>query len=181
MPVIVQSGSTTVVVDRQRTITATVSSGQAVEVEGGATVSAVVDAARTVSAGTVGVQGAQGLPGDTESRIASGAIGGHRLVRCTSATHVGYASNDDADHGDDTLGMTAEAAIDGAAIRVLKSGGLSLAGWAWTPGDPVYLGTNGLPTQTLPEAPAKFIQIIGYAEAADTVQLQLQPPIYLED
>ncbi len=111
-------------------------------------------------------------------RTAGAVLGGHRIVRSTGALTVDYASSDDILHGDDTLGMTTGAADMGANVTVQRIGPLSFDGWAWTAGEPVFLGLNGLPTQTPPES--GFIQVIGHAENATTLYLQLQAPIYYE-
>jgi hypothetical protein len=89
---------------------------------------------------------------------------------------VGYASSDNPDHGDDTQGMTLGAATSGATVNVQRVGSVTHSGWAWTPGEPVFLGTSGLPTQTPPSD--GFVQVIGHAEAADTLFLSIEPPIY---
>lgn len=135
---------------------------------------------RIVTTGQQGPRGVQGVPGPaggvSELRTASEGLGGHRIVRSTGAGTVGYASSDNADHGDDTLGMTIGAATSGATVNVQRVGPVTHSGWAWTPGEPVFLGTNGLPTQTPPSD--GFVQVIGHAEAADTLFLSVEPPIY---
>ena len=131
--------------------------------------------------GPQGAAGPAGVEGGTFTvRDADGALGGHRIVRSTGLNSVGYASNDDSSHGDDTQGITLGAAIDGAAISVQRVGSVTFNGWAWTPGEPIYLGTNGQPTQTEPtaEAGAAFVQVLGHAEASDTLFLRIDPPIY---
>jgi hypothetical protein len=130
--------------------------------------------------GVQGVPGPQGTPGAAggtyETRTASETLGGHRIVRSTGADTVGYASSDNPDHGDDTQGMTLGAATSGATVNVQRVGSVTHSGWAWTPGEPVFLGTSGLPTQTPPSD--GFVQVIGHAEAADTLFLSIEPPIY---
>lgn len=126
-----------------------------------------------------GLQGEPGPPGAsdvTETRTASEALGGHRIVRSTGAGLAGYASNADDTHGDDTLGMTIGAAAQGALVQVQTNGSIMMSGWTWTPGLPVFLGINGLPTQTPPEA--GFIQVVGHAESATSIFLKIEPPIY---
>lgn len=143
----------------------------------------VSSAAPSVTVGSaMGVQGPAGQDGadggSTIARVASGALGGHRVVRSVSANGVAYADATNADHGDDTVGMTVAAASDGAAVEIQRAGSLTMSGWSWTPGLPVFLGANGLLTQTVPDDTNAFIQIIGHAEAADTVFIQIEPPTY---
>lgn len=131
--------------------------------------------------GPRGVQGVPGAPGGTsEVRTASTMLGGHRLVRSTGAGTVGYADSSNASHGDDTVGMTLGAADAGAAVDVQRTGSVEFTGWAWTVGDPVFLGTDGLPTQVAPEPidGAAFVQTIGHAESATVLNLHIDAPIY---
>lgn len=160
MPQIIDNGTAnTVVVERVRNVSATVRS------------------VSTVQVASPGPQGTPGAAGGTyETRTASETLGGHRIVRSTGADTVGYASSDNPDHGDDTQGMTMGAATSGATVNVQRVGSVTHSGWAWTPGEPVFLGTNGLPTQTPPSD--GFVQVIGHAEAADTLFLSIEPPIY---
>ena len=135
---------------------------------------------RIVTTGQQGIQGAQGDIGPSggvaESRIASEDLGGHRVVRSTGAGTAGYASSDNVLHGDDTLGMTLGAVSAGGTVSVLRVGPVTHAGWAWTAGEPVFLGLNGLPTQTAPET--GFAQVIGHAESATTLFLSIEPTVY---
>lgn len=137
-----------------------------------------------VYAGQQGPRGAQGVAGPeggtSETRVAAAVLGGHRLVRSVSASEVGYADPSDPTHGDDTLGLTLGAAAAGADVQVQRTGQVVHAGWAWTPGEPVFLGPAGVPTQS-PAAEAAFEQVIGYAEDATTLNLRIEPPVYAED
>jgi hypothetical protein len=92
---------------------------------------------------------------------------------------VGYASSDNPLHGDDTQGMTLGAAGMGETVNIQRVGSVTFNGWSWTQGEPIFLGLNGMPTQALPNN--GFAQVVGHAEATDTIYLQLEPPIYFED
>lgn len=117
----------------------------------------------------------------TVLRIAVGAIGGHRVVRSAGQAGVEYASADAADHGDDTLGVTVEAATDGGDVVVRILGPLEFNGWAWVPGLPVFLSTGGGLTQEAPDGAGgeEFAQIMGHAESPTVMHVNPQPPIYL--
>lgn len=128
--------------------------------------------------GNTGEQGIPGPPSVSVYRTASGAIGGHRVVRSVSATAVGYASAADASHGDDTIGVTTQAAVDGASIEVQRTGTLTHAGWTWTQGERIYLGADGSLTQTVPDETHAFIQVVGHAEASDSMFIKIESPIY---
>lgn len=138
----------------------------------------VTDSARAVAIAAPGPQGPKGEPGNTSlTYTASEVLGGHRIVRSTGDGSCGYADHANLEHGDDTIGMTLGAAALGAPVEVQCANRLSHSGWAWTPGLPVFLGTNGLPTQVEPTT--GFSQVIGHAEDATTLFLSIQPSIYL--
>ena len=153
------------------------------------TTTVVVDSAtqRLIQTGQQGPRGPQGVPGPaggaTLTRTASVALGGHRVVRSLDASQVGYADTTNPLHGDDTLGLSTGAAVAGAELQVQNMGSLQFAGWTWTPGQPVFLGQDGLLTQTPlePVDGAAFVQAVGHAEAADTLYIDIQPAVYFED
>ncbi|MDQ3040529.1 MAG: hypothetical protein M3R16_12120 [Pseudomonadota bacterium] len=110
-------------------------------------------------------------------RVAVGSLGADRLVRSVSAIGVAYVSASVATQGDDTIGITSTSAVDGAPILVQTAGSIVMAGWAWTPGMPVYAADAGLLTQTPPTT--GFSQAIGHAESATSIFIHVQPAIYL--
>lgn len=181
MPVIVQSGTTnTVVVDRARTAAVTAHAVETMRATDARHVVVVEDEQRSVSVGSPGPQGAPGQSG-TSALVQTAAtdLGGHRVLRTTGAGIVGYASNSDPLHGDDTIGMSANAAMAGQEVTVVTAGAVSFNGWAWTPGKPVYLAADGLLTQIADMDTAAFAQVIGHASDAQTVFVAVEPPVYL--
>ena len=65
--------------------------------------------------------------------------------------------------------------------RLLRSGKLLKAAWNWTIGQPVYVSgdpttTDGL-TQTKPSTPGQLSQIIGIADSADSILIELHPVV----
>lgn len=170
----------TVTVDRSRNIATIERGSREVRVVDAVAVNQVVERVRTVEVSSPGPQGTAGTPGGTaEARIASEVLGGHRIVRSTSATGAGYADPFNPQHGDDTLGLTLGAAALDAEVQVQRIGPVTHDGWAWTPGEPVFLGAAGVPTQVPPGG--AFEQVIGYAESATTLNLRIEPPVYAED
>lgn len=131
---------------------------------------------------TAGLQGPAGPPGaDGDGVItlmASGALGGHRLVAADGAGGVTYASCDDPADLPAVLGMTLHAAASGAAIALRRVGEVEESSWTWTPGLPVYLGLAGVPTQALPPA-ALFGLIVGIPTTPTTLFLAPREPIFL--
>lgn len=133
----------------------------------------------TVNTGLMGSPGAVGSAFITKN--ASTIINGHRIVRSTTAGEIGHASSQTAGHGDDTLGLSLNAAIIGSPVVVAPSGQfVTFSGWSWTPLTPIYLSSDGLLTQTPPSTLSGdlFHQQVGYAEAADTMYVQISTPIY---
>lgn len=175
--------STTVMVSSDRVLQIAERRPEAVLTPDRRTLSWLVDNARTVAATAPGVQGPRGAEGGTSApRIAAQALGGHRLVRSIDAERVDYVSSDNPAHGDDTLGLTLGAAAAGAPIEVQAAGPVTFNGWAWTPGEPVFAGRDGLVTQVAPDPDAgdQFCQPIGHAETATTLLLRLQGPTYFD-
>lgn len=138
-------------------------------------VGAGIEATRVGNRLTVNVSGstASTMSG---TYIASETMGGHRVVRSTGAGEVGYADSSTAGHGDDTVGITTSAVGIGENVEVLHNGYIYFIGWAWTVGQPIFLGTNGLLTQTPPSS--GFVQVVGHAADTDTMFLSIETPIY---
>ncbi len=116
----------------------------------------------------LGVQGPPGPPGPTgpagaisHHYTATQATGGQRLVRSDGAGGIGYASSDDLAGVLGLLGLTLNAAAPGDALAVMAMGEADEGSWSWTPGMPVFLGLNGVPTQVLPPT-ALFSWVIGF-------------------
>lgn len=146
------------------------------------TVSSVVERTSVVKVASPGPQGPAGVNGADggtyATKIAATALGGHRIVRTVSGTDVGYASNDDVLHGDDVLGMTLGAASAGAVVQVANEQDITEPSWSWTPQEPLYLGLNGLVTQTPPESPAAFALVVGFATSATSARIRIEQPVY---
>lgn len=137
---------------------------------------------RVTAGSAMGAQGPPGLDGadggQSINRTAATALGGHRVVRSTAASTVGYADATNTEHGDDTVGITVGAAAEDAEVEVQRTGSLTFGGWSWTQGLPVFLSTNGTLTQTPPDDTHAFSQIVGHAESATALFIQIEPPIY---
>ena len=75
------------------------------------------------------------------------------------------------------LGITTGAAAAGDAINVQASGEMTEVSWNWTPGLPVFLGTNGLLTQTPPVS--GFQLVLGVAISPTKLAINIKQPIVL--
>jgi len=120
-----------------------------------------------------------GSDGVIITRIAAQALGGHRLVYASSATGCNYADNTVYAQRFAILGLTIGAAAIGAEVSILSFGMITELSWVWTPG-PLYLGIDGLITQTPPVAPAAFLLVVGAAVDATHVLIDLHEPIVIQ-
>jgi hypothetical protein len=126
--------------------------------------------------GPPGPQGPAG--GDTLTRLASGAIGGQRLLIGNSDETVSYADATNSAHLGKILGLSTNAANDGEAVTILLFGYTEFNGWTWNTSLPIYASTNGLLTQTPPSG-SGFSQIVATAETATRIFFRLREPIAL--
>lgn len=135
----------------------------------------------TVGSGTtINISWVQGLPGPAGIGTviyATGdqAIGGHRVVKAT-ATGVDYADSSNSSDQGKVVGITASAFAAGDLVKVYTAGEIIESTWTWTPG-PVYLGTNGLLTQTVPTS--GFVQQVGVAHEPTKLVVQILSSIKL--
>jgi len=109
------------------------------------------------------------------TRTAGETLGGHRVVRQYTDGCVYYASNTSDSHKHAILGVTTGAVSSGNDATVQTFGELTEPSWAWTPGQPVFLSTSGLLTQTAPSS--GFVLVIGTAQTATKLFISIKPPI----
>lgn len=129
-----------------------------------------------------GPQGPKGLPGadggSVTQLLAGTTLSGHRLVTKQSNDSVVYVDNTNTADTNRPYWLTLGSAISGAEIDLQFSGVVTEPSWAWTPG-PLYLGTAGQLTQTVPVSPAVFLAQVGFATSATSIVLDRQPSIHL--
>lgn len=101
-------------------------------------------------------------------------IHGRRVVRATGgeAFHPDIGSQDDVL---DCVGIALNAATITDTVEIRQRGLLTDAGWAWSPGA-VYCDDGGILTQTPPSS--GWYLIVGRAVATDTIDINLQLPIF---
>lgn len=102
--------------------------------------------------GPPGPAGPVGPVGGIATRIAGENIGGHRAVT-VGADGKAYLASPVEAQAQAVFGVTTGAAVTGASVTIQCAGVLSEASWSWTPG-PVWLGTDGVLTQTVPTSGA---------------------------
>lgn len=122
-----------------------------------------------VSVGEQGPAGPPGVSGGGVAEYTAGeALGGHRGVKLGPSGEAFYASNADAASFAGFIGVTTGAASFGAQVSVQSAGLMTEGTWSWTPSAPVFLGVNGVMTQTPPAAPA-FQLVVGFAVTATSI------------
>lgn len=106
-------------------------------------------------------------------------LSGHRAVTRDIDDTLIYASNDDLVFLNAPVWITTGAALTGAPVSAVAYGPLSEPSWSWTPG-PVYLGVDGLLTQTPPSASeALFLAQVAVATSDTSVFVDRCPSIVL--
>lgn len=130
--------------------------------------------------GPRGEQGIQGLPGPAGATVvqyeAAIPIGGHRVVVLESSLVV-YADSSVAAHANKILGLSIGAVDAGGMASIQTGGEIEEPSWAWQPDFPIFLGINGLLTQTVPEA--GFSLIVGFPITTTRIFINLREPLIL--
>lgn len=130
--------------------------------------------------GPPGPPGDQGPPGpsgdDVAAYVASGDVGGHRLVAVLADGLVEHFDLDDPSHFNAALGVSLNAAVDGGNVNVQTRNALSFNGWSFAPGEPVFAADDGLFTHD----PTIVALQVGSALDATTLFLRFDTPVYLE-
>lgn len=107
---------------------------------------------------------------DDFSLTAGVSLSALRAVTTNGSGEAVYATTDTLPNAT-VFGITTTAANAGAAVSVRMSGILEDAVWNWTKGT-VYLGTNGVLTQTAPTGGAVVVHI-GRALTATKLQIDI--------
>lgn len=132
-----------------------------------------------VAQGQQGPPGAQGPPGpagaSVTSYVAGETLGGNRAVKANVSGQAVYATNTDA-ASQHLLGVTTGAAVFGDNVSVQRSGVMVEPSWSWSPNQPVFLGANGVLTQTYPTGALLSI-IVGFALTPTSIHLSPREPI----
>lgn len=131
--------------------------------------------------GQQGPPGRDGVGSTTLNHPAAVPMSGHRVVLLDVTGALAYADAFTPSHAYRVLGVTLNAAIPGQNVIVQWFGEISEPSWVWDPLLPVWLGADGVLTQTPPSTiGAAFALIVGFASTPTKLQVDLQPPILLE-
>lgn len=124
----------------------------------------------------VGQQGPPGVDSNTITRTTAYALSGHRAVTADDAGLAIYATSDDLDHVSRPVWLTT-GAWDAAVLAALTTeGDVTEPSWNWTPGLPIWLGINGVLTQSIPGG-AVFVREVAEVVDSQTIQFKPQLPI----
>ena len=110
----------------------------------------VVTAAQRPITLEVGHQGPAGPPATDQTATAATVLGGHRVVTLNADGEAEYADPSDPATYGTVVGITTGAALAGAAVQIRSVGQMIEPSWSWTPGDLLFLGTDGTITATPP-------------------------------
>lgn len=113
-------------------------------------------------------------PAGVFSAVTAAAIGGHRVVAFRTDGTVEYADNTNTGHRFSSVAVSTQAASAGQPINIVALGPVSDGAWSWTPQALVFVGTNGLLTQTPPVNPS-FSRPIGVATSATSIFVSPHP------
>ena len=130
-----------------------------------------------VTRGIPGPRGPIGPSGGSALSVTAGQdIGGHRLVLLNAQGDAIYADARQLSHAEVVVGLTVFAAVQGQSIDIVRAGIVEEPSWSWVADQPVYLGLDGVPTQTLPPG-ALFGLVVGFPIAPTRLFMSIKPPI----
>jgi len=131
---------------------------------------------------TEAVQGPTGPPGPTgtgyESTFVAGIdLSGHRAVVFNDVGKLVYADASSPSQGHAVVGITTNAALTDDNVTVKTYGDFEELSWNWTINLPIYLGNNGVLTQT--QQPGAFVLVMGVAISQTKMFVNIRQPIFL--
>lgn len=128
---------------------------------------------------SVGPQGAQGIRGDGgywEYTAPVGfTVGGGRVLSLDNTGNLIYADNTINTTAETLIGISVNSAIPGDIVRIVYNGEADDSGWTWLPGKQLYVGINGVITQTPPTS--GYVMPIGIARSPTKIVVQIRTPI----
>ncbi len=116
------------------------------------------------------IRGPKGDPGNTDSVVASEPLGGHRAVTADGW----HATPSTLDH---LVGITAGAGATGDATEYVSHGLMVEPSWTWQAGAPIFVGLDGVLTQTPPVS--GLTRRVAWAISETEINVDLQPTIQL--
>lgn len=124
---------------------------------------------------TIVAQGGRGQRGaSTYSGTAGEAISALRAIRGGSDGLLRYCDAADAADANTCVGVSVTAALKDKALTYQMSGELSDDSWNWNASSAIYVGADGVLTQS---PGATFAQIVGYPVAPDKMVIAINQAI----
>ncbi len=114
--------------------------------------------------------------GQTITGTAAVAVSGYLAVSASSAG-LSPADSTNAAIAGSVIGVATNGANVGGSVTVQAQGPVTFNGWSWIAGEPVFVGAGGVLTQVAPSV--GFSQVIGVAETATTLIVDLSSPVLL--
>lgn len=103
-------------------------------------------------------------------------LSGHRAV-VVDAAAVFYADKDNIAHLANVIGITLGAASSGATATIQTGEEIIEPSWNWTMDQPIFLGNNGMLTQTAPTT--GFALVLGFPVTSQIMFVRIGTPIIL--
>jgi len=166
----------TVVVERDNSITVQNNQIQTATVEDNGVIVAEEQVLEHVVQG--GVQGPPGVPGAStqfEYHPAGMTLGGNRAVTVNSSGQLVYPDTTQVNSW--CLGVTKHSALIGELVQVQIFGSHTEPSWSWIAGESIFLGTNGVLTQTQPTTGQLIV--VGTSQTPTRIFIDINPPIYM--
>lgn len=98
-------------------------------------------------------------------------LGGQRAVVAVDGTYITYADKDTLTHEGNVIGITTGAIATGDKGVIHRDLNMTEPSWTWTPLQTIFLGNNGLLTQTVPTT--GFILSLGQALSSTVMYIDL--------
>lgn len=107
-------------------------------------------------------------------------ISGHRVLTLNDGGKAIYADSTDLTHAVKIIGISTAAGLTGSMVPTVREGKLEEPSWNWTAGLPIFLGSTGYLTQTVPtKINSNFLLYIGFATSTTSILISIEAPINL--
>jgi len=130
----------------------------------------------TVRVVTVASQGPPGISSGPITKVAHSILSGGRVVKVAGNDLVDYADKDSTNVSN-VLGITLNAAAQGASVSVQMAGEITEPTWMWTLGLPIFLGNDGQMTQAVPTS--GYLLQVAIPVSSTKVNVAIMPAIKL--
>ena len=116
--------------------------------------------------------------GDIMRKICAENVGGHRMVTVNENGEILHADSDLILDGKQTIGMTLQAALQGSECEIAITGDEVIEpSWNWITTSSIYLGDDGILTQTAPTS--GFVLIVAVPLTSTSIRVRIEMPIFL--